>query len=609
MGIIRKLPDTIANKIAAGEVIERPASIVKELVENAIDAEASRIVVELEDGGKRLIRVSDDGTGMSADDLEMAVQSHATSKLKDSSDLFFITTLGFRGEALPSVGAVSEMTILSRLRGATAGAQIDMAGGRIAPLKAAGVPEGTIVEARNLFFNIPARRKFLRTTSTELSHAVDIITKMGLAYPSVSFRLTHNGHEVLNCLPNETRLRRISNFFGKELQGELLEIASGEGPITLNGFIAPASQTRSTSKLQYVFLNGRFIRDKSIASAVRDAYEGLLPAGRQPIVILFLQIDPREVDVNVHPTKHEVRFRDSHSVYVIVRTLIRDKLGSAAPTRLEVPAQPSGAPPAQPRRPVPADWDRKISRTPALFEPTFQSAPPAAQPAPPPAAPARTPAPAPRPSSTPPGPSEQPREQPRQPEPQEAPPAGFQVHDTYLIEDTPDGIRIIDQHALHERVLYNQIRKRLDRAPLESQRLLIPVTVELSAGEVILLTGAAGEIQTLGFEIEEFGRNTVALRTMPVMLLDSDAEQVLHDLIAQLQEGREAGEGPQLRESLMRMIACKAAVKARQRLSPAEVRSLLRRHAELGPTATCPHGRPISLTLSLEQLEKHFLRR
>ena len=295
MGIIRKLPDMVANKIAAGEVIERPASVVKELVENSIDAEASRIEVELEDGGKRLIRISDNGTGMAADDLAMAVASHATSKLKDSNDLFFITTLGFRGEALPSIGAVAELHIASRLRGADAGAQIDVAGGKITPVKAAGVPEGTITEVRNLFFNIPARRKFLKTSSTELSHAVDIITKMALAYPSVSFKLSHNGREVINCLQNEDRLRRIANFFGKDLQGELLEVNSGSGPLMIQGYIAPPSQTRANAKLQYVFLNGRFVHDKTVASAVRDAYANTLPAGRQPIVVLFLQIDPREV--------------------------------------------------------------------------------------------------------------------------------------------------------------------------------------------------------------------------------------------------------------------------------------------------------------------------
>ena len=350
MGIIFKLSTTVANKIAAGEVIERPASVVKELLENAIDAESSRIEIDVEDGGKRLIRVTDNGTGMAPDDLEMSVQSHATSKLRDSDDLFFITTLGFRGEAVPSIGAVSDMRIASRMRAATAGAEVRMSGGTISPIKAAGAPEGTIVEVRNLFFNIPARRKFLKATATELSHIVDAVTKMSLAYPAVGFRLTHNGREVFNCLAGETRLRRIAHFFGKELQDELLEVNSGDGPLTINGFVAPPSQTRANTRLQYVFLNGRFIRDKTIASAIRSAYEGKIPGGRQPIVALFLQIDPREVDVNVHPTKHEVRFRNSQMIYVSVRRIIDAKLATASAPRIDparqfdTPQQPAPRP-------------------------------------------------------------------------------------------------------------------------------------------------------------------------------------------------------------------------------------------------------------------------
>ena len=613
MGIIRKLPDTVANKIAAGEVIERPASVVKELVENALDAESGRIEIEIEDGGKRLIRISDNGTGMAPDDLAMAVQSHATSKLKDSDDLFFITTLGFRGEAMPSIGAVSEMCVSSRVSGADAGAQIEMSGGKISPVKATGVPEGTIVEVRNLFFNIPARRKFLKTTSTELSHIVDILTKMSLAYPVVGFRLMHNGREVFNCLESEDRLRRIAHFFGRELQTELLEVVSGNGPLTINGYIGPPSQTRSNTKLQYVFLNGRFIRDKTIAAAVRDAYSGMIPGGRQPIVVLFLQIDPREVDVNVHPTKHEVRFRDSRTLYVSVRGMLQEKLTSAPSPQIEVrrelaegldkafdkgrpgaAATGQGEPPVA-RRPatpsathvVPDGWDRKIRRDPELFEPVI----------------------APRPAAAPGAPPWSKSKDHDATPPQDHGPAAVQLHNSYLIEETPDGIRIIDQHALHERVLYDQISKRLAGPGLENQRLLMPLTVELAGDEVILLSGAAEEMKVLGLEIEEFGKNTIALRTMPMLLQDSNPEELLHDLIAHLQEDRQSEKAPELRESLIRMIACKAAVKANQRLTPSEIASLLQKSHTLGPGITCPHGRPTSLTLSRDELEKHFLRK
>ena len=652
MGIIRKLPDTVANKIAAGEVIERPASVVKELVENSIDAESSRIEVELEDGGKRLIRVSDNGTGIAADDLDLAVESHATSKLKDSNDLFFITTLGFRGEALPSVGAVAELRVASRVRGADAGAEVEVIGGRKNPVKAAGVPEGTIIEVRNLFFNIPARRKFLKTSSTELSHAVDIITKMALAYPAVSFRLVHNGREVVSALPNEDRLRRIANFFGKDLQGGLLEVNSGSGPLTIHGYVAPPSITRANAKLQYVFLNGRFIRDKTVASAVRDAYAGTLPAGKQPIVVLFLQIDPREVDVNVHPTKYEVRFRDSHLIYSGVRRIIAQRLGAEPAEKAPAPAPPpsvergeealpagpalpavpgaSGRPPVRPG--LTADWGRKIRRDPALFEVRFQlPTGPSASGRPSVAAPmgpsaGRSDAPgdsmparpgygaSPR---TPAGPAEQGSgaatsagpSTPAEPEPIRRPTA-FQVHDSYIVEEIPNGIRITDQHALHERILYNQITKRLDAAPLECQRLLIPATVELASDEVILLTGASAELRALGFEIEDFGRNTIAVRTMPMMLIDCNPEAFIHELIAGLQEECRSERQPALRESMIKMVACKAAVKANQRLTPAEIASLLQKAQQLGgAAATCPHGRPTSIVLSSVELEKQFLRK
>jgi len=616
MGIIHKLSATVANKIAAGEVIERPASVVKELVENAIDAESSRIEIDVEEGGKRLIRVSDNGTGIAPDDLAMAVQSHATSKLRDSDDLFFITTLGFRGEAVPSIGAVSEMRIASRVRGSAEGAEIRMSGGTISPVKAAGTPEGTIVEVRNLFFNIPARRKFLKTTATELSHIVDIVTKMSLAYPAAGFRLTHNGREVFNCLPNEGRLRRIAHFFGKELQDELLEVNSGDGPLTINGFIAPPWQTRANTKLQYVFLNGRFIRDKTIASAIRNAYEGKVPGGRQPIVALFLQIDPREVDVNVHPTKHEVRFRNSQMVYVSVRRIIESKLASAGAPRIQVRRQLAGEldhaldgddRPRQPlppgRRPSAGGWKTKIRRQPELFEPSLS----------PPRPPRTDAAPAwgnelTKPGQTPTG-AGRPSQPPKPESPHEERFAALQVHDSYLVEQTPDGIRVIDQHALHERILYERIRERLARSPLESQRLLIPATVDLTRDEVILLAGAADEARLLGFEIEEFGRNTIALRTVPTLLQNIDPAEVLHELLAHLQEERHNDKAPALRENLMRMIACKAAVKANQRLTPSEIASLLEKARLLGPGSTCPHGRPTSLSLSLDDLEKHFLRK
>jgi len=577
VGIIQKLPQIVINKIAAGEVIERPASVVKELVENAIDAGASFIDVTLEQGGKKLIRVADNGSGISAEDLEMAVESHATSKLRDSDDLFFVTTMGFRGEALPSIAAVSHLRIVTRLHDVAEGSQIEVRGADVSPVRAAGCPEGTTVEVRNLFFNVPARRKFLRTDTTELGHVTDQLTKMALAFPSIHFRLTHGSRQLFDAPPETDRARRLEKFFGRGLCDSLIPVDSGRGPLSLTGFVAAPSETRASGKMQFVFLNGRFIRDRFVGGAIREAYKGLLPGGRQPVVFLFVQVDPREVDVNVHPSKVEVRFRNAQAVYLAVLNGVREALGSSD-LRPEIPQaapMPSrDTPPPPPsflQRPEP---ERPAAQQAQMPDDFFMT----------------------------------------RPLPTDSDGGAFQLHNSYIVEQQPDAIVITDQHALHERILYEQIRRRIESAKLESQRMLMPATVELGPDEVLALLGSREELERLGIVVEQFGRNVVAVQAMPAIIGECDVEEFVRDLLAAVQEGGSDGPVEQLREKLMQTISCKGAVKAGERLNAGEVRSLLQRRDQVASggatqSSTCPHGRPVSLKLTLESLEKHFKRR
>jgi len=580
VGLIRELPETVANKIAAGEVIERPASVVKELVENSIDAGASRIEIQLQDGGRKLVRVSDDGCGMDAEDVAMCFRSHATSKLRTSNDLFFITTLGFRGEALPSIGAVAQVRLVSRLRGSEAAHEITVEGGRLGEPKAAGAPEGTTVEVRNLFFNTPARRKFLRSARTELGHVLDVVTRIALPHEHIHFIVSNDGRTLVNAPPAQGRRARVAAFVGAELAEELLDVEGGEGPLRVEGLAGPPALSRGSTAMQFIFLNRRYVRDRALSSAIRQAYEGLLLPGRHPVLFLFLQIDPREVDFNVHPTKIEVRFRQGRRVYSCVLGALRAALGAAdlAP-KLE---------------PVPTSWDQ-VRRAPT------PGSPPAS----------------PLPFSEPPVHLEEARTQPRavptSPDPFSA--AGtqapfLQVHNSYIIEETPEGFRVIDQHALHERILYEELLARSERAGVESQQLLMPEVVELSAAESAVAAEAVEALRAFGFDVREFGERTLAVHAVPSLLADCDPGQLLHDVIEELGKEGEARSVEAQRRRLARAVACKAAVKAGERLRESEIEALLARRDALGEKAeTCPHGRPTSLVFSLEEMERRFKRK
>ena len=603
MGVINVLPQAVINKIAAGEVIERPASVVKELVENSLDAQPTSVTVEIEDGGKKLIRVIDDGFGMAPDDVALAVGSHATSKLKSGDDLSFIGTLGFRGEALSSIGAVAHARIISRLRGAVEGAEVGVDGGAPEPARAKGAPEGTTVEVADLFFNVPARRKFLKSASTEFAHIVDFVSRIALANPGVAFKLIHNGRETLNVHAASDRRRRLGDLYGKELAAGMLEVDSGGGPVSVTGFAAPPAYCRANAKMQFTFVNGRYVRDRSITHAISSAYEGLLTRGRYPVAFLFVQIDPREVDVNVHPTKIEVRFHQGQVVYKTVLNAVREALhgadltpvfdgAAAAPgissawverkTQSELPLSAGSGPLLDRLRPsaTPFDRARKAPQpSPSEFvRPTDR--------------PADGGAPAPQPAEA--GPGQR---------------TFFQVANAYICEERPNGLAVIDQHALHERIIFNEIRDRLDKAPLESQRMLIPPVVNLSRAEAALLLAERETLASLGVELSEFGHDAVAVNALPAVLGQCGAESVLHDFLAEL--GGEKKDTPveAKRLAAAKMIACKAAVKAGDRLTHSEMRSLLEKAQGIEERDTCPHGRPVCIFFPFADLERQFQRR
>ena len=564
---IRVLDRHVANKIAAGEVIERPASVAKELIENAIDAHATRVEVRIERGGRQLIRVSDDGWGIGKDDLELAFLPHATSKLGDVDDLESIATLGFRGEALASIGAVSHARIVSRLEGAEAGFRIENRGGEIIGPQAAGAAPGTEVKICNLFFNTPVRAGFLRTERTEFGHIEDLVRRFALAFPEVGFLLTHDGAEVLNAAAGEDRSSRLRSLAGSGLADRFLTVKEAG----LEAYLAPPSVTRPNGRELFFFVNGRYVRDKILHRLVRDAYRDTLHHGRYPVVYLFLDVDPAEVDVNVHPTKAEVRWRHPRYLHSVVAPALRRTLrGADLAGGFGEPSPPDHS---EGVRGAMSDFMRRMERgggDARVFE----------------GAAGHVAAPAGR-----------------------APFSVFQVHDSYLVCEVDDGIAIVDQHALHERVQYDRIVRKLGEDGVEAQRLLVPEEVELSAAELALLEDHAALLRRCGFEWSPFGAGSVALETIPVVIPREKAGELVRDLLELLRvQGREV-EPRTLFHEVADTMACKAAVRFGDRLSREEATALLEECGALDKAFVCPHGRPTVLRLTFSDLEKRFGRR
>ena len=626
---IQRLSTALVNQIAAGEVIERPASVVKELLENAIDAGAAHIRIEIDQGGRKLIRVTDDGVGMSPDDLALAFASHATSKIRSADELDHIATMGFRGEALASIGAIGQARIVSRPRGETAGAEVTCTGGEIGEVTPAGAPEGTIIEVRNLFFNAPVRARFLKKVATEFGHIAEAVQRVALANAGVQFALVHNGKAVFDLAPVDDLRERIAALFGRDLADHLGAVELVDGDVVLEGFAAPPYESRAGTQMQYVYLNGRYIRDRTIMHAIREAYRGHMEVGRSPIVFLFLSLDPRSFDVNVHPMKIEIRLAEPQRVHRAVHSTIRRWLMEAdtlkpldtlaGESRRPTPEPPAPAEPTARAPGEPSVVGHRIERVHEAIADYLSHLPPAGSPQRVNGDQRR----AGRAGGGRPLPPTMPRTKISREEQRELAPLFpgeggssapavadgqvFQLFDTYIVAGSADGLVVIDQHALHERVLQERLDRRLRDAPLEMQRLLVPVTADLSPAEFAWVQSSQEMLARLGIEVEPFGGTTVAIRSFPALLEAADPASLLHDLVAAATAG-EAPEQAALLEQLVNVMACRGAIKAGQTLTAEQMRDLVGLVSGLGDRDTCPHGRPTVLRLTRADLEKQFRR-
>lgn len=627
---IRILSPLVANQIAAGEVVERPASVVKELLENALDAGATRLIVDLDQGGVELIRVADDGHGIPAAELPLAVAPHATSKVERVDDLDRIGTLGFRGEALASIASVSRLALRSRTADEPGASQLDLEGDAISPVHPAPGPVGTCVTVRNLFFNTPARRKFLRTVATEQERCVDVVRQIALAHPAVGLRLSCDGRDVMDLPPGQGPRDRALAVLGKELGPQLLDVHADRFDdargLALWGLAGLPAIARGTGKWQFVFVNGRPVRDRTIQHAIAEAYRGLIDPSRYPTVLLMIEMSPEGVDVNVHPQKAEVRFRDSSMVHSVVLRALRETLRAAdlTPTLGEL------KPPIAPRdealslaATLPgsglsagAASATSASRFVEYFKRfTPATAPQAAVPGlSAPASPAATldasalPTPAPADLS----PTHHSSASPFVPVPTDR---VLQVHKSYLVTQDEQGVVIIDQHALHERVMFEYLLHRVTAANgdgLERQRLLTPIVVQASAAAVERLPDLSPLLERIGIEAEALGPTTLGVHTFPSFLFDRgvDAGEFMEAILTRAEDAAFVREAKRGGEAAMRdvldMMSCKAAVKAGDRLSDTELTELVKLRGEVERSSNCPHGRPTSIRLTIRELEKLF---
>ncbi len=588
---IHRLPLHLANQIAAGEVVERPASVVKELVENALDAGARRIAIAIELGGKKSLRVEDDGEGMDPEDARLAIERHATSKIAGAEDLAAIRTLGFRGEALPSIASVSHFTLRTRARGSATGTEIRVSGGTVSSEREVGAPEGTAIEVADIFYNLPARRKFLKSDTAESSQISRLVTQMALGYPEVGFSLTSGGRRLLECPPAAGLRERFFQLFGE--RADLIEVRKEAAGLTIHGYVAALRDEGPVRGAQNVFVNRRIVKDRTIAHAITEAYSVATIKERSPEVHLFVQIPPDRVDVNVHPTKAEVRFLEQSLVHEVLRRALGDALGQGPAPELQF--TPFAARPGEPRpmsipgvlagATVGNRWDSASS---SQYAGSYPSAAGAAW-------------------------SERSTSAEVQAAPQGAAdirpmiPLG-QFRDTFIIAIDDEGVAIIDQHVAHERVLFERVMETLTAGRLESQRLLTPILIEMSQAERQALAQHTATLERFGLEIEEFGGDSLRLSAVPAILEPAECEAAVRALAGDL-EGLDAGSGVQ--EALRRIaatMACHAAVKANYPLTMEKMRFILEELRRTAYSSVCPHGRPVVLRMSRREIEKNFQR-
>ena len=605
---IRQLPPALVNRIAAGEVVERPASVVKELVENALDAGATQILVEIEGGGRELVRVVDDGRGVRPAELPLAFAAHATSKISSDADLFAVRTMGFRGEALASIGSVARCRFLSRAGGEDVGYEVHNRGGEVSDPQAAAANAGTTVEVHDLFFNVPARRRFLKAAATESANITDAVYKLALPHPAVGFKLVRDGRTAMDLPAGDELTRWLAGWPG-EYHDRRLPLDARDAELRLRGILGLPELAATTGRYQFVFVNGRAVRDKTIQHALREGFRGLTEPGRHPAAVLLLEVPPADVDVNVHPTKSEVRFRDAQRVHGLVLSAIREVMLGNDLTPKAAPRLAGGDPQemrsrlaaffqsAEPGRSQthPAD---ALGDAPHALDPQRLAAPLAGRGEGDPRAPQAG-----RLNGE--GSESGEADQPVAPRPQIG---AIQLHNSYLVAESDEGLEIIDQHALHERILYEDLLARVSRGPLESQRMLIPHTFTATAGQIALVGQIAPLLKKLGIEAEAFGPAAVAVRAFPSFLHRVEPAEFVKELLEKGEQDSLDLHGEELLHDVLDLMACKAAVKAGDRLTPAEIDALLARRHGVSRSSNCPHGRPTTLKLSIKDLEKQFKR-
>jgi|TARA_B110000438_G_scaffold60530_1_gene60726 DNA mismatch repair protein MutL len=603
---VRILSDDLANQIAAGEVVERPMSVVKELVENSIDAESTRILIEIEQGGKKLIRVTDNGCGMSLGDAELSFLRHATSKISSSSDLEKIVSLGFRGEALPSIASVSKVRMTTSADEHLGGVIVSIDGGVSGQTKETSCPHGTTIEVSQLFYNTPARKKFLKGDGTESSHITQVVTQHALAHPQIHFTLLHNGRKVIDVLPTDQALYRIAELFGGELAKELVQVETEYGDYHLEGFISSPVYTRSSRSAQYCYVNRRFVRDKVILHSTQQGYSHLLPKGQHPAIYLFLSMDPKLFDVNVHPAKAEVRFAFQQEVHRFVSEAVKGALSSSKKVPLKNMNQLESKFYLSPQSKQTGFSNSHLSSYPkdqssvrlssemsftdndsSGFSDCLGSV---------------------NPSS--------PQIEIFHEKPSavsnliysEFEPLG-QLDRSFILMQGKPGILVVDQHIAHERVLYDRFKNTAKYKKVEVQKLLFPLTLEFSPNEIELLVRHQKSLSELGLELELFGKNEFLLRTVPAILKNNDKEEILREIVDMLPSQKYEEALNEKFEQILIMMSCRNAIKVNTNLNLDQIRKLIFDLQETEMPYTCPHGRPIALLYDMNSILKKFLRK
>jgi len=618
MSKIRILPEILSNKIAAGEVVERPASVVKELVENALDAGSSKIVLEVEKGGRRLIRVSDNGSGMNRDDALLALERYATSKIFTDADLFAIQSLGFRGEALPSIASVSRFTLVTRESDAAGGTEIRVAGGKILKVAETGAPPGTMVTVENLFFNTPARRKFMKTVTTEMGHIADIAYSIAMGRPDVYFRLIHNGKTLKSWPPASDRFDRIADVLGLDVRAGLYPVDRKADRVRVDGWVSSPQVFRSTSRGVYIYVNGRFVRDRVIQHALFAGYRQRLVKGRFPMAALFVSLPSAQLDVNVHPTKREVRFSQQRLIHDLVQAAVEEALdredrpswggADVAPgerfkeekqiSESRGPGYEAQSSKLKGQRRIKGLHGRQFDPlNDGGLQPFGRKRKTAAR----------------HPDTSDKGWQYEPGVRGEQARFWSAKNFGDlriigQLSNTYIACETPAGLLLLDQHAAHERVLYEQLQKRAGVLKKEAQRLLVPETVELGIREAGIMEELLAEFNTLGLEIEPFGTNTFVVRSVPTMLAGREIEPLIREIVETLAaDGFNSGL-EQSFDTCLKLMACHGSIRARQALDERQIRKLLQQLDACENPSHCPHGRPTWVQWTRRELEKAFNR-